>query len=172
MCWCAVKKLLTHSLTLLSATAWLHMRGKSKNLHLKVKAFYLYSSVKTVTVWRNCNALVWINEVNLFRATSVLGWVIVMCIWSSWCYCHLIRPAGRPTCTVYADVTLTRSEVKVKVTDHLNFRQLPINVHFQIYLLRHFRVELKTDGWYWQSGTWSTASRRPIFEFPSRKAIT
>ena len=44
-------------------------------------------------------------------------------------------------------VTLTRSKVKVKVTDHLNFRQLPINVHFKVYLLRQFRVELKTDGY-------------------------
>ena len=51
--------------------------------------------------------------------------------------------ASSPTRTVYDDVTLTRSKVKVKVTDHLNFRQLPINVHFQVYLLRHFRVELK-----------------------------
>ena len=60
----------------------------------------------------------------------------------------------------------------VKVTDHLNFRQLPINAHFQVYLLRHFRVELKNDGWYWQYGTWSTACQRPIFEFPYRKGIT
>ena len=50
-------------------------------------------------------------------------------------------------CTVYVDVTLTRSKVKVKVTEHLNFRQLPITAHFQVYLLRHFRVQLKTDGW-------------------------
>jgi len=80
--------------------------------------------------------------------------------------------AGSPTRTVYVDVTLTRSKVKVKVTDHLNFRQLPINAHFQVYLLRHFRVELKNDGWYWQYGTWSTACQRPIFEFPYRKGIT
>jgi len=46
-----------------------------------------------------------------------------------------------PTRTVYVDVTLTRS--KVKVTDHLNFRQLPINAHFQVYILCHFRMELK-----------------------------
>jgi len=44
---------------------------------------------------------------------------------------------------VYVDMSLTRSKVKVKVTDHLNFRQLPINAHFQVCLLRHFRVELK-----------------------------
>jgi len=30
-------------------------------------------------------------------------------------------PTRRPT--VYVDVTLTRSKVKVKVTEHLNFRQ-------------------------------------------------
>jgi len=69
-------------------------------------------------------------------------------------------------------MTLTRSKVKVKVADHLLFQQLPINIHFQVYLLRHFRVELKTDGWYWQYGTWSTASLTPIFEFSSRKGIT
>ena len=91
---------------------------------------------------------------------------------TGWCYSHTIGYAGSPTCAVYVNVTLTRSKVKVKVTDHLNFRQLPINVHFQVYLLCHFRVEIKTDGWYWQYGTWSTASRRPIFEFPSRKGIT
>jgi len=31
---------------------------------------------------------------------------------------------------VYIDVTLTRSKVKVKVTEHLNFPQLPITAHF------------------------------------------
>ena len=36
----------------------------------------------------------------------------------------MVGPAGRPTCTVYADLTLTRSKVKVKVTGLLNFRQL------------------------------------------------
>ena len=59
---------------------------------------------------------------------------------------HLVQRAGSPTCTVYADVTLTRSKVKVKVTDHLNFRQMPITAHFYVYLLHHFGVELKTDG--------------------------
>ena len=34
----------------------------------------------------------------------------------------MVGPAGSPTCTVYADVTLTRS--KIKVTGLLNFRQL------------------------------------------------
>jgi len=42
-----------------------------------------------------------------------------------------------------------------------------VNAHFQVYLLRHFHMELKTDGWRWQYGTWSTACRSPIFEFPS-----
>ena len=70
-------------------------------------------------------------------------------------------------------MTLTPYKVKVKVTEHLNFRQLPINAYFQVYLLRHFRVELKTDGWrYWQYRTWSTACRSPIVEFPSTKGIT
>ena len=54
--------------------------------------------------------------------------------------------AGSPTRTVYVDMTLTRSMMKVKVTEYLNFRQLPITAHFQVYLLRHFRVQLKTDG--------------------------
>ena len=63
-------------------------------------------------------------------------------------------------------VTSTRS--KVKVTDHLNFRQLVITAQFQVYLLRHFHVELKTDGWW----TWTTAYLSSIFEFPSRKALT
>ena len=36
----------------------------------------------------------------------------------------MVGPAGSPTCTVYADVTLTLSKVKVKVTGLLNFRQL------------------------------------------------
>ena len=89
---------------------------------------------------------------------------------SAWCYSHVLGHASSPTCTVYVDMTLTRS--KVKVTDHLNFRQLPTNAHFQVYLLRHFPLELKTDGWYWQYATWSTACQRPIFEFPSRKVIT
>jgi len=38
----------------------------------------------------------------------------------------MVGLAGSPTCTVYVDVTLTRSKVKVKVMDHLNFRQLPM----------------------------------------------
>ena len=36
----------------------------------------------------------------------------------------MVGYAGSPTYTAYVDVTLTRSKVKVKVTDHLNFRQL------------------------------------------------
>jgi len=59
---------------------------------------------------------------------------------------HVLGHASSPTRAVYVDVTLTRFKVKVKVTDHLNFRQLPKNAHFQVYLLRHFRVKLKTDG--------------------------
>ena len=53
--------------------------------------------------------------------------------------------------------------------------ELPTIAHkctIHVYLLRHFCVELKTDGWYWQYGAWSIASRRPVFEFPSRKGIT
>ena len=63
----------------------------------------------------------------------------------------MVRYAGSPVCIVHADVTLTRCKVKVKVkvTDHLNFWQLPITARFYVYLLRHFHVELKTDGWRW-----------------------
>jgi len=43
--------------------------------------------------------------------------------------------------TVYADMTFTQS--KVKVTEHLNFRVLPIAAHFYVYLLRHFRMSSK-----------------------------
>jgi len=57
----------------------------------------------------------------------------------------MVGHAGSTTGIVHADVTLTRS--KVKVTEHLNFWQLPITAHFYIYLLRHFRVQLKPDGW-------------------------
>jgi len=39
-------------------------------------------------------------------------------------YCYVVGPAGSPTCTVFVDVTLTRSKVEVKVTGLLNFRQL------------------------------------------------
>jgi len=37
------------------------------------------------------------------------------------CYSHMVGYAGSPTYTVYVDVTLTRSNVKVKVTGLLNF---------------------------------------------------
>ena len=36
----------------------------------------------------------------------------------------MVGYADSPTCTVYVDVTLTRSKVNVKVTGLLNFRQL------------------------------------------------
>jgi len=47
---------------------------------------------------------------------------------SASCYSHMVVHAASPTRTVYADVTLTPS--KVKVTEHVNFRQLPITVQF------------------------------------------
>ena len=43
---------------------------------------------------------------------------------TAYCYSHVVGPAGSPKCTVYVDVTLTRSKVKVKVTGLLNVRQL------------------------------------------------
>jgi len=36
----------------------------------------------------------------------------------------VVGHAASPTCTVYVDVTVTPSKVEVKVTEHLNFRQL------------------------------------------------
>ena len=44
---------------------------------------------------------------------------------TAYCYSHVVGPAGSPKCTVYVDVTLTRSKVKVKVTGLLNVQQLP-----------------------------------------------
>jgi len=60
----------------------------------------------------------------------------------------MVRHAASPTRTVYVNITLTLSKVKVKVTEHLNFRQLPITADFYVYLIRNFRLELKTDGWW------------------------
>jgi len=59
----------------------------------------------------------------------------------------MVGQAASTTGIVHADMTLTRSKVKVKVTEHSNFRQLPITAHFYVCLLRHFRVQLKPDGW-------------------------
>jgi len=60
----------------------------------------------------------------------------------------MVGRAASPTRTVYVDVTLIPSKVKVKVTERLNFRQLPNTAHLQVYLLRHFRMELETNGWW------------------------
>ena len=43
----------------------------------------------------------------------------------AWCYSHMVGHADSATRTVYIRVTLTRSKIKVKVTEHLNFRKLP-----------------------------------------------
>jgi len=48
----------------------------------------------------------------------------------AWCYSHMVGHATSSTRTVYIDMTLTRSKVKVKVTEHLNVPQLPITAHF------------------------------------------
>ena len=42
---------------------------------------------------------------------------------TAWSYSHMVGYAG-PTRTVYVDVTLTRSKVKVNLSGLLNFRQL------------------------------------------------
>jgi len=58
----------------------------------------------------------------------------------------MVGLAGSTTGIVDADMTLTRFKVKGKLTEHLNFRQLPITARFYVYVLRHLRVEFKTDG--------------------------
>jgi len=56
----------------------------------------------------------------------------------------VVEHAGSPTHTVYADMTLTRS--KVKVTDHLNLRQLPISQHSNGHIFRYC-VKIHSYGW-------------------------
>jgi len=46
------------------------------------------------------------------------------------------------------------------------------NCTFYVYLLRNFRVKLKTDGWLRQYGTYSTATRSQISEFLPQLAVT
>ena len=76
----------------------------------------------------------------------------------------MVVHAASTTRIVHADMTLTRSKVKLRRL--LSFRQLPITADIQVYLLRHFHVELKT-------GVYMVyAFRSLIFEFPPRKAIT
>jgi len=43
---------------------------------------------------------------------------------TAWSYSHMVGYAGSPTRTVYVDMTLARSKVKVNLTGLLNFRQL------------------------------------------------
>jgi len=50
--------------------------------------------------------------------------------------------------------------------------EVPIVALFYVYLPCHFGLKLKTDSWLWLHGTYSTAFRSLIFEFPSKKAIT
>jgi len=44
---------------------------------------------------------------------------------SAWGYSQMVGHAGSPTHVLYVDVTLTRSRVKVKVTDLPKFRKSP-----------------------------------------------
>ena len=53
----------------------------------------------------------------------------------------MVGHAGSPTHIVYADMTLTQS--KVKVTGASKVLKIAL---FYIHLLRHFGVQLKTDG--------------------------
>jgi len=58
----------------------------------------------------------------------------------------MVGHAGSPTGIVHADMTLTQSKVKVKVTGLLKFRKLPKIALSYVCLLRHFNMELKSDG--------------------------
>jgi len=64
----------------------------------------------------------------------------------------MVAYAGSPTYTAYVDMTLTRSKVKVKVTELLNFRQLS----------KPYMLVAMT----------AAPLRGFLVEFPSRKAIT
>jgi len=87
---------------------------------------------------------------------------------------HGYGHTGSTTRTVYVDLTLTRSKVKLKVTEHLNFPKLPVTAHFQVYLPATFACSSKLMvGIVIVQNLGSTVSRSPIFEeFRSRKAIT
>jgi len=60
-------------------------------------------------------------------------------------YSHTVGHAGSTTGNVYADITLTQSKVKVKVTGLRKLRQLPKIALLYVYLLRDFGMELKLD---------------------------
>jgi len=60
---------------------------------------------------------------------------------------HAVGHAGSPARIVYADMTLTTSKVKLKLTGLLNFQKLWKIALFYVYLLRHFAVVLTTDRW-------------------------
>jgi len=51
---------------------------------------------------------------------------------TAWRYSHMVGYSGSPTRTVYVDVTLTPSKVKVKVTGLLNFWKLPKTARFSV----------------------------------------
>jgi len=58
----------------------------------------------------------------------------------------MVGCAGSPTRTVYVDVTLTPSKVKVKVTGLLNFRQLgKVSTEFKLHGMSIFH-EVKVTG--------------------------
>ena len=81
----------------------------------------------------------------------------------------MIGHAASPTRTVYVDVIVTLSKVKVKVTDHWTFRQLPITAHFHVSSATFAwssKVTVDVD-----SMGPGLACRSPIFELPSMKAI-
>ena len=66
-------------------------------------------------------------------ATSAEAFVIIAIF--RWCvmlqsHGMMVGHAGSPTRTVNVDTNLTRSKVKVKVTELMNFRKLPISAHF------------------------------------------
>jgi len=57
----------------------------------------------------------------------------------------MVGYAGSPICIVHAHMTVTRSKVKVNVTELLA-SEVPKIALFYVYLQRHFGVKLKTDG--------------------------
>jgi len=65
---------------------------------------------------------------------------------------------------MHTSLTLTQSQVKIKVTELLKSQKLHLS---KSCLLCHFGVELKTDGNYDNIGP-SLQLVSPIFEFPFR----
>jgi len=62
---------------------------------------------------------------------------------TAWGYSHMVGQAGSPTGIAHADMTLTQSNVKVKVTGHLNFQNIvwrSYNGYYCIFLWKITRL--------------------------------